>query len=61
MEFNINSPQQLGLVLFEKLGLPVQKKTIKTKSLSTDVKVLNRLASSGFRHPKAYPAVSDPV
>lgn len=46
MEFNINSPQQLGLVLFEKLGLPVQKKTLKTKSLSTDVKVLTRLASA---------------
>jgi DNA polymerase-1 len=52
MEFNINSPQQLGLVLFEKLGLPVQKKTLKTKSLSTDVKVLTRLASEGFVIPR---------
>lgn len=52
MEFNINSPQQLGLVLFDKLGLPAQKKTIKTKSLSTDVKVLNRLALSGFAIPR---------
>jgi DNA polymerase-1 len=51
MEFNINSPQQLGLVLFEKLGLPVQKKTLKTKSLSTDVKVLTRLASADFVIP----------
>jgi len=31
MEFNINSSQQLGFVLFEKLGLPTQKKTTKTK------------------------------
>jgi len=52
MEFNINSSQQLGFVLFEKLGLPTQKKTIKTKSYSTDVKVLNKLASSGFEIPK---------
>ena len=31
MEFNLNSPQQLGEVLFEKLQLPGQKKTAKTK------------------------------
>jgi len=41
-EFNINSPKQLGAVLFEKLGLPVIKKT-KT-GYSTDVDVLNKLA-----------------
>jgi len=52
MEFNINSPQQLGFILFEKLGLPTQKKTTKTKSYSTDVKVLNKLASTGFEIPK---------
>jgi len=51
MEFNINSPQQLGFILFEKLGLPTQKKTLKTKSYSTDVKVLKKLASSGFDIP----------
>lgn len=50
-EFNINSPQQMGFILFEKLGLPTQKKTIKTKSYSTDVKVLNKLASSGYEIP----------
>jgi len=45
MEFNINSPQQLGHVLFEKLQLPVQKKTAKTKKYSTDVKVLKKLTA----------------
>jgi len=45
MEFNIQSPQQLGYVLFEKLNLPIQKKTVKTKSYSTDVTVLTKLAN----------------
>jgi len=40
--FNINSPQQLGKILFEKLELPHGKKT-KT-GWSTDVSVLERLA-----------------
>lgn len=40
-EFNINSPKQLGEVLFEKLGLPVIKKT-KT-GYSTDAEVLDEL------------------
>jgi len=51
MEFNINSPQQLGYVLFEKLRLPTQKKTGKTKAYSTDVKVLTRLASLPYKIP----------
>jgi DNA polymerase-1 len=51
MEFNINSPQQLGVVLFEKLGLPAQRKTGKTKVYSTDVKVLTRLASLPYKMP----------
>ncbi len=51
MEFNINSPQQLGHVLFEKLQLPVQKKTAKTKRYSTDVKVLKKLAAFPHRIP----------
>ena len=43
-EFNINSPKQLGDVLFEKLKLPAGKKT-KTKSgWSTNVEELERLA-----------------
>ncbi|CAH1206411.1 DNA polymerase I [Paenibacillus plantiphilus] len=41
MEFNINSPKQLGEVLFEKLGLPAMKKT-KT-GYSTDAEVLEKL------------------
>jgi DNA polymerase-1 len=52
MEFNINSPQQLGYVLFEKLQLPTQKKTNKTKAYSTDVKVLNKLAALPFKIPR---------
>lgn len=41
-EFNINSPKQLGVILFEKLGLPVIKKT-KTGP-STDAEVLEQLS-----------------
>ena len=40
-EFNINSPKQLGVILFEKLGLPVIKKT-KT-GYSTNAEVLDKL------------------
>ncbi|MBQ8859208.1 MAG: DNA polymerase I, partial [Clostridia bacterium] len=40
-EFNINSPKQLGHILFEKLGLPAEKKT--KSGYSTDVEVLNHL------------------
>ncbi len=45
-DFNLKSPKQLGVVLFEKLGLPVIKKT-KT-GYSTDVKVLEQLEG---KHP----------
>ncbi|MCX5687133.1 MAG: DNA polymerase I, partial [Candidatus Omnitrophica bacterium] len=41
-EFNINSPKQLSKILFEKLGLPIVKKT-KT-GISTDVEVLEKLS-----------------
>ncbi len=41
--FNINSPKQLGVILFEKLGLPVVKKT-KT-GYATNVEVLEKLRS----------------
>jgi DNA polymerase-1 len=42
-EFNINSPKQLSHILFEKLNLPVVKKT-KTGA-STDEEVLKKLAA----------------
>ncbi len=45
-EFNINSTQQLGNILFEKLKLPVYKKT--KKGYSTDVDILEKLKSE---HP----------
>ena len=45
-EFNINSPKQLGEVLFEKLKLPVIKKT--KSGYSTDVDVLEKLVEE---HP----------
>lgn len=41
-KFNINSPKQLGVILFEKLGLPIIKKT-KT-GYSTAADVLEKLA-----------------
>ncbi len=43
-EFNINSSQQLGVILFEKLHLKVIKKTKKKTGYSTDVEVLTKLA-----------------
>lgn len=42
-EFNINSPKQLGVILFEKLGLPGAKKT-KT-GYSTSAEILEKLKS----------------
>ena len=40
-EFNINSPKQLGDILFEKLGLPHGRKT--KNGYSTDIEVLEQL------------------
>ena len=45
-EFNINSPKQLGELLFEKLGLPPVKKT--KSGYSTNVEVLEALRE---KHP----------
>jgi DNA polymerase-1 len=42
--FNINSPAQLGHVLFEKLDLPAARRTGKTKAASTAAEVLEELA-----------------
>ena len=49
-EFNINSTLQLRTVLFEKLKLPVLKRT-KTGA-STDVEVLEQLAALGHEVPR---------
>ncbi len=49
--FNINSPRQLGEVMFERLHYPVIKRTAKTKRPSTGVEVLSELARRGFRLP----------
>jgi DNA polymerase-1 len=43
-EFNINSPQQLSKILFDKLQLPALKRNVKTKTASTAVEVLEELA-----------------
>ena len=51
--FNINSPKQLGVVLFEKLGLPHGKKT-KT-GYSTNAEVLEKLKP----HHDIIPAIMD--
>lgn len=44
--FNLNSPKQLGEILFEKLGLAPGKKTKGKTGYSTDVKVLEQLAET---------------
>ena len=44
-EFNINSPKQLGDVLFNKLNLPKPVKYGKGRTISTAVDVLESLAS----------------
>ncbi len=43
-EFNINSPKQLGEILFEKLNLPHSRKLRKSGQYSTAVEVLEDLA-----------------
>jgi len=45
-EFNLNSPQQLAAVLFDKMGLQPMRKTRKTRSHSTDMSVLQELAKT---------------
>ena len=45
-EFNISSPQQLGRVLFEDLGLPAPVKYGKGKTISTAADVLEELAEA---------------
>jgi DNA polymerase-1 len=48
-EFNVASNQQLRVILFEKLGLPVKKKT--ATGASTDASVLQELAEEGHELP----------
>jgi DNA polymerase-1 len=43
-EFNINSPKQLGEVLFQQMGIKPRRKTAKTKAFSTSQAVLEELA-----------------
>lgn len=45
--FNVNSPKQLGEILFEKLKLPTGKKTKLKTGWSTNVDELERLAAEG--------------
>ncbi len=48
MEFNINSPKQLGEVLFDVLKLPHSRVSKKTHTYSTDSEVLEGLSNSGI-------------
>lgn len=48
-EFNINSNQQLRVILFEELGLPILKRT--ATGPSTDASVLQELAEEGHQLP----------
>ncbi|TBU96541.1 DNA polymerase I [Stutzerimonas kirkiae] len=50
-EFNLGSPKQLGAILYEKLGLPVLKKTAKGQA-STAEDVLAELAERDYPLPK---------
>lgn len=43
-EFNLNSPQQLAHILFDKLKLPTSRRTKITKSYSTNINILQELA-----------------
>jgi len=51
VRFNIDSPQQLSAVLFDRLKIKLEevKKTKKTKAYSTDVEVLEEIASMGYK------------
>ena len=50
--FNIQSPKQLGEIMFEKLDYPVLRKTRKTKSYSTGAETLEELAARGYDLPE---------
>jgi DNA polymerase-1 len=46
-EFNIGSPKQLGVILFEKMGIESNKKSKKSKNSSTSQEVLEELSEAG--------------
>ncbi|RMM33725.1 DNA polymerase I [Pseudomonas coronafaciens pv. oryzae] len=50
-EFNLGSPKQLGVILYEKLGMPILSKTA-TGQPSTAEAVLSELAEQDFPLPK---------
>lgn len=50
-EFNLGSPKQLGVILYEKLGLPIISKTAKGQA-STAEAVLAELAEQDYPLPK---------
>lgn len=50
--FNVNSPKQLGEVLFDDMGLPGGKKSSKTGAWQTNVDVLEKLAAEGHTIPQ---------
>ncbi|WP_020398409.1 DNA polymerase I [Kordiimonas gwangyangensis] len=49
--FNVNSPKQLGEILFDEQGLPGGKKSSKTGAWQTNVDVLEKLAAEGHEIP----------
>lgn len=49
--FNVNSPKQLGEVLFDDMGLEGGKKSKKTGAWQTNVDVLEKLAAEGHEMP----------
>jgi DNA polymerase-1 len=51
-EFNIASPKQLREILFDRLKLPIQKRTGTTNEPSTDQESLERLAALGHELPR---------
>ncbi len=53
-QFNLNSPQQLAYILFEKMNLPPSKRTKITKGYSTSFAILQELA-------KHYPIAKYPL
>lgn len=57
-EFNISSTQQLGKILYEKLGYPIIARTAKGQP-KTDADTLDKLAKMGYELPKLLKRVSE--